>query len=818
MKKIEKYKDYILSFLIPIILLIIYMSINKIGTDNIIITDMKNQYISLFNYLKNVLLGKESLLYSFNNGLGGSMIATFSYYLSSPLNFLLVFSNASNLTIFILIILMLKIGLSGLTMNIFLRYKFKISSYQAMIFSICYALMNYIINYYFNIMWLDSIYLLPIVTMGIDKLMTQNKKFLYCVSLFLTIISNFYTGYMVCIFSVLYFFYNLFINFPKKDYWNKSVNFFVCSLLVGLCSSFLLLPTILEIRGLGRSSILYMTPLILKRIGYFFLEFFIGSHTNPDILDGSGLNLYCGLFSAIGFLFFFLNSKISTKEKVITGVVFLFLFFSSIFEPLQYVWHGFSYPNFWNNRMSFLISFFMILVSARFYENFEINKKRCQILIAFYLLLGGILLNYIPECFKINHLLITVLFLIGYLFMMNQSQNKFFQIMFILFILSEMFINISLQFLNFNQGSYSEFDAKMCTNIDRLDTDYRISEDNKFSFIDSFICNYSSVNSFLSTNNLLKYEWFTKAGYVTEVLQIKYLDNLSNTPLMDSLVGTKYIYTSNSDSRYKKMKSNFKLSYYDIEKKKLIDKDYYLFENTNALQVGYIINSKNIGKYNNVFEYQNELIKSFSGINKNPLVKLKSKKILNNKYQIDTNNISRIYIKINYKSTKSSYTIDNYDVYINNEKIQNHSSIFYYDNIDNNAITTLFIDLKDNNIYDIDIDFYTLDDNIFNEQIRELSKNQVKNVNKNKNKMSFNIDVDKNSTLLITLPYDKNFKIYVDGNKMDYEIIDNMFIGIDLKKGCYSVSLVYSPDSLYFGILVSFISFILLMIFVKKCQ
>lgn len=817
MKKIGKYKYYILSFLIPMSLLLIYFFINNIRPDNLLISDMRNQYIALFNYERDVLLGNESILYSFNNGLGGSMIATISYYLSSPLNILVVLFKKENLALFVLVILLLKVGLCGLNMNIFLKYKFKISNCMILIFSICYALMNYIINYYFNIMWLDSIYLLPLVIMGIDKLMKENKKGLYCISLFMTIISNFYTGYMVCIFSTLYFFYNMFINFQKKEYCNKIINFFICSLLVGFCTSFLLLPTVSEILNLGRkSNIIFTTPLLLKRISYFFIEFFIGSHINPDILDGSGLNLYCGLLSFVGVVFFFLNSKISNKEKIITGLFLLILFMSCIFLPLQNVWHGFSLPNFWNNRMSFIFSFFIIFISARFYENFEINYKNCLILIIFYLILGIILLCYIPECFKWNHLLITLLFLIGYLFLINQSDNKNFKFILLIFVLLEMFINISLQFLNFNQGVFSEFSKNMCGNINNLDTNYRISEDNRYSYIDSFICNYSTVTSFLSTNNLSKYEWFTKVGYVTEELKIKYLDNLSNTPLIDSLIGVKYVYSSSNDSRYKKLDNSFNLFYYDVKNKNLINKKYSLFENSKALSIGYMIKSKNVSSSKNVFEYQNELIKNFSGIDKNPLIPIKVKNFSNNKYEIVTDNINRLYIKINYESKNPIYTIDQYDVYINDEKIKNYSSVFYYDNINNESTSTLFIDLKDNNIYNINADFYTLDDNILNEQLQELSKNQATNVIKNKNQISFNIDSNQNGTLLVTIPYDKNFKIYVDNNKTKFKKIDNMFIGIDLDKGNHSIKIIYSPNCLILGIFISIFSFGLLLVFCKK--
>lgn len=81
-----------------------------------------------------------------------------------------------------------------------------------------------------------------------------------------------------------------------------------------------------------------------------------------------------------------------------------------------------------------------------------------------------------------------------------------------------------------------------------------------------------------------------------------------------------------------------------------------------------MIKSKNIKQYKNVFEYQNELIKAFSGIDKNPLKEMNFKKISNNKYEVETDDIIEYNIKINYKSKNPIYTIDQYDVYINDEK------------------------------------------------------------------------------------------------------------------------------------------------------
>ena len=217
----KKSINYILSFLIPILVFISVLFFKGLMSKySILVSDMWVQYYGLFNKLKNIINGNSSLFYTYQIGLGQSFFSTFAYYLASPLNLLLLFFN--NIENAMLYIIMLKIGLCGLTMFIYLKYHFKNQNYKLLLFSSSYALSLQIICNYFNIMWLDAYYLAPLVLLGIDKLLAENKSITYFISLFLLILTNYYMGYMTCIFCIIYFIYRMYVTYDFKNIKNKN--------------------------------------------------------------------------------------------------------------------------------------------------------------------------------------------------------------------------------------------------------------------------------------------------------------------------------------------------------------------------------------------------------------------------------------------------------------------------------------------------------------------------------------------------------------------------------------------------------------------
>lgn len=143
--------------------------------------DARIQYLDFFAYLKDVLSGKNSISYSFSKGLGGTTIGVFTYYLTSPFNLLVLFFEKAQLVSFLDITIALKLAFAAITCAVFLTKRFErtdrtlFQKISIVFLSISYALGQYSIAQCSNIMWLDGVYMLPLIMLGIYKLVRTKK-------------------------------------------------------------------------------------------------------------------------------------------------------------------------------------------------------------------------------------------------------------------------------------------------------------------------------------------------------------------------------------------------------------------------------------------------------------------------------------------------------------------------------------------------------------------------------------------------------------------------------------------------------------------
>ena len=291
MKK-KKTKYYFLAFIIPCILMIflyIIVGIYPFGKKSLLTVDLAGQYISFFNSLKNIFTGDISIFYSFSKTLGGNMFGLISYYLMSPFNLLIIFFDRLHITEFVFLINILKIGLCGLTSYIYFDKTFNVKRIISVLFSIVYSLMAYNIVYSQNIMWLDGVYLLPIIYLGIDNLIKKEKPLLFCFSLSLSIFCSYYIGYMLCIASLLYYIYKLYIyndyNISLKKNKKDLFYFFKYAFLAVGISMVILLPSIFSLL-VGKTGNFWsqMVPRQDYPLLDFISRFFIGMFKNSDLL------------------------------------------------------------------------------------------------------------------------------------------------------------------------------------------------------------------------------------------------------------------------------------------------------------------------------------------------------------------------------------------------------------------------------------------------------------------------------------------------------------------------------------------------------
>lgn len=203
------------NFIFIFILMLTFMFINKMapfGNSTFAGMDANVQYVDLFNYYRNVLEGKDSFVFSLSNLLGGSSISIFGYYLASPLNLIsLLFKPQDTGTVFFNLLFIIKVSFSAAFFSIFISYWFNDKNRQCfnIIFSSCYALMQYNVSQSSNIIWLDGVYLLPLILLGIHRGVKSNKWLMLSVTIGCSLIFNWYTGIINCFFSFIWFIFEM---------------------------------------------------------------------------------------------------------------------------------------------------------------------------------------------------------------------------------------------------------------------------------------------------------------------------------------------------------------------------------------------------------------------------------------------------------------------------------------------------------------------------------------------------------------------------------------------------------------------------------
>ena len=774
--------------------------------NEILVADLKSQYVSLFNYFKNFLHGNASIFYSFNNTLGGNMFGTYAYYLSSPLNFLLVFSSTKNIPNFMFLIILIKIGLSGLFMNIFLNHK-KSNYFYSLIFSCFYALMAYNVSYYFNLMWLDCVYMAPLVLYGVDNILKDNNGKLYIVALSLTIIFNFYIAYMVCIFIVIYFLYELFLNYEFKDKIRNIKTLFICSFISLLISSFILVPTIINMGNIMRSPV--GDSMFAK--GDIFNNFLVGlsklymlPQNSDNILCKYTPNIYFGILPLLFCLTYFYSYK-SNKDKILTlGVIIIFYLCFSV-DIFNLFWHGFTYPNGYAYRNSFLFSLFMLLIGyITVTSNIKLSFSKFLLFVFVLIFIGNCQLNISGNpSFSILSIVLTVIFFIIYYFISNRK-SIIFKIFLMVMVFVELFIQVHNSFLISSKLGYDADYSYYIDNICSLSNSkkYRFDSPLIFGAMESFTCDDMRIAGATSFNNKNVYNFFYNTGY-----DVTYSTVVSNDdiPVINSLMSVKK-YLSNYSFDYLR-----EIDYYFGDDKKY---SFYLKENENVLPIGYVINDK----YNlifesrdtdNPFEYQNALINSMSGLNKDVFIPYEIDKIDDENYSVDIINSEDIYVYVEYDIPENDVYFG--EIIINDDSYTIDSDSTGIFRIKNDFVNTK-IDVKSDMIGK-KLYFYYLDNDIFNEHINVLKKN-VLNVDKiNKNYLVGNIELKKSGILFLSIPYEDGWNIYVDGKKVDYFKLYDTFIGIKLSKGSHDVKMVFYSPGINVGLLFTFIGIIAFLVY-----
>ena len=365
-----------LAFGIPFVGMLIVMLFSQyepFGKYSMLYSDMYHQYYPFFVAFREALLSGDSLLYSWNVGLGMDYLGLISYYLASPLNLLSILVPEGWLLEYFSLLVPIKLGLASLFFTIFLKRFFRKDDISIAVFGAFYGLCAWALGYQWNVMWLDTFALLPLVALGTVALLRDKKFILYTVTLFLSIAANYYIGFFTCIFVLL-----LFICYQVCR-WQGFKRFFLDLCRIALFSVLAIgMTAFLELPALAA---LQTTQSSVNNFPETFRLNIVSEHNIKGLLDAMGQvagnmsggleptfkeglpNLYCGVGTMVLAFLYLMAKGVKRRDKICTVLLLIFFMLSFIIRQLDYIWHGFHFTNMIPYRFSFLFSFVMLYMA-----------------------------------------------------------------------------------------------------------------------------------------------------------------------------------------------------------------------------------------------------------------------------------------------------------------------------------------------------------------------------------------------------------------------------------------------------------------------
>lgn len=835
--KNKKIFSYLLAFIIPmLIMVLLYMivGIYPFGSKTVLTVDLQNQYVEFFSAFKDIVQNGGNIFYSFSKTLGGNMYGLICYYLLSPFNIILLLFSKANIIDAVFLINVLKIGFCGLTSFIYFDKTFKYKTSVSFMFSICYSLMAYNIVYSQNIMWLDGVIWLPIVFLGIDKLLNK-KPILFFISLIISIFSNYYIGYMTCIASLIYFIYKLYLKNNYKFSIKKDIKeilyFFKYTLLSVGVTAIIIIPSIFSLlTGKVSSSLSEFIP---KQTYAFFdllSKFYLGSFKNSDLSGGTPI-VYVSVIMIFLLFLYFINKKIDYKEKKASAILLSVFFISFTFYSVDLIWHTFQHPAGFSYRYSFIFDFVLLIIAYKSYINInKIDKDKLFkfLVISFIITIAVDKFVYTQQSFY--KIIGTFVLLLIYSLYLYYRKNKNLNIFIIILVVIEMFINSLLVVVNikyFSRNEYVDFVNNYSEIIDSIKKDdssfYRLESETNYSTNDPMLLNYNGISHFSSTyeskNNKL-------LGDYLGIFNRFYITNyLGSTPVTNSLFNIKYVL------------SKRKLHYYQLLK---TENNINLYKNNNYLPFMFMVDGNVLDmKLNKLepFNNQNLILNTMTNTNKNVFENNNFNITLNNvkqnekvtKYKeykkVNLNRDASITFDINveYDGLLYAYISSDYnkkvDILLNGESIidtEEENSYRYnileLGNYKKGDKVSLEIILLEDDLKITDYVFSTFNETEFKEKINLLNSNdsfKMEEFKTNYIKGKINVS-DSNQILYTSIPVDNGWNIYIDGRKVEYDVIMDTFIGLTLDSGEHTIEFEYIPRGFTSGVCVSMLSIALL--------
>ena len=824
MKKLSKYKNDIISVLTLIIISLVIVLIlvnftNFFGSKK----DWLSQHIMFPDYLRKLFYDTGDFFpnFAFNLG-GGQNIYNISYYgLFNPIiliSYLLPFVSMMTYIEFSMIVCLI---ISIILMYYFLRRRFdsKASFVSTLLFLTAGC---FIFHLHRHIMFVDYMPFLLMALIGVDKYFDKKKISLLVISIFLMILTSYYFSVVGLVCVLLYGIYR-YIEDKKsekitvKAFFKDGFKYLFIMLIPVLLSCVLLLPTLYSLLD-GRTA----TNKDISLLGLLIPNFDISN----TLYSAYSLGL-----SAIFIISLIYGIVTKKREVKVISIIFSVLLVFPIFD---YIFNGGMYLN---GKAFIPMLPLAILIISYFLKNVFSNKGKLKIsiIISFIVAIINLLVFLYKEeslclLFVVDMVLLVIVILISFKLEKKYVLYVYLGILSLIIVIPTNFSDIFVTKEFYDTLDYEETSSKVKQILDNDNSFYRMSDQSvkldKSNYIYDVDYYTGSIYSSLSNsyykdfyNNLINNEFIYRSyGMLTGNNNIFYNFYMGNKYLLNSsngIMGYEKIYDGiyrNEDvlpigystSKIMSLDEYKSLNYFEkldaYLNYAIVDGDYsdsYVKKVKDYVSDYNVLESKNLsieednGKYFIKASKDNKLVVKLNNVSDSDIVLLRFKMLYNNKCSEDDS-----YITINGVSNKLS---------CRRWKYHNNNYNFEY-SLSGDTLEIIFSEGKFR-LTDFDMALYDYNDLVSINN--EISPFVIDSDKTKGDVIEGNINVKDDGYFKLSIPYDKGFEIYVDGEKTNYEVVNKSFIGFRINEGSHNIRIVYTSPLFKEGLVISCVGLVL---------
>ncbi|MBQ8961412.1 MAG: YfhO family protein [Ruminococcus sp.] len=838
---------FALSFIIPALLMLIGFKkqhIHPFGTEQMLVVDLWHQYYPFFRVVREKLLTGGSFLYSWQNGMGTNFLSLISYYAASPLNWISVLFDEDHVRDALSYILIAKVGFCGAFFSCFLRYTYKRKDLSIVVFSSMFALCSYVLGYYWNVMWFDTVALFPLVMTGVTAICRERKWKLYTLSLALSLIANYYIGYFTCIFTMFMFAASVIIEGKGiKDFFVK-LWIIIRSSVIGIgLGAFMLLPAYYGLQlTYSANNTFPMTRSWYEKWTDIFANLL--SYSPPAMKEGLP-NFACGMLAVVLFGVFLFSGGIKIREKIAGVLMLALIAVSCNMNQLNFIWHGFHVTNQIPYRFAFIFSFVLVAAAFRGYD--AMTKKGISIWQLILLIPAPAAVFWLNwrkagEDFAFegafrSSVIITAAYLLIFAaaklfpFKELKVRRSFLNVCIAVAVVAELASNAALGVKTVGSSGYTSYPASNEQVQEQLaqirsedETFARTEMTGTYTLNDSALYGYYGVSQFSSSANVSVTKLFQRLGLYASEAGNRYYYRTAG-PVVNGLLGIKHLISKNGMMTSTELALDYKGS----------DSSggTHRYDNKYALPLGFMMDSTILDLPEdgglNPFEYQNDVIRLAAGTEQ-PVFTAQPVALASyeNVDVVKTGYGSYDYtrpdsglestVKLDFAGIDGSYLYgyvnnggaETINVTLDGATVDSNISVSDYPitfpmgdgQAGNTAQVTLKLK-KDGGSGSYKAMIYALSKEAWDEAYSRLADEPFEIESFSDTKISGRLSAKTDGVLYLSIPYEKGWSIYIDGEKTETVPVLGAMLGARVSSGSHEVRLEYSPEGFRLGLLIS---------------